>query len=155
MDKQTHIDGYEGKVAAVLDTRQLAMRCLELEKDLQRLEQRNTEQCEELSVLNQEKDELRRFADIGRDEIARKKQDALSALRAIVHFTGERERLQTVERMFADPKTTPGEIIHWSQTISEEFRSLYPNRPSSRVETERGSVSSTKRDWDAFRICPD
>ena len=98
MDNTIQNDGYEGKVAAVLDTHQLVMRCLQLEKDLQSQVKRNAEQAEAMTVLDREKERLTRFADIGQGEIERKKKDALSQLRAIVHFTGDRQRLQTVER---------------------------------------------------------
>jgi len=148
-DNQNHNN--DGKITAMLDVRKLALRCEQLEQELETEKQSSQVQAETIDRLNSDSKNLARFADLGRREVDRLKQESLTRLRAIVHYSGDRERVQTIERSFADETFPLSEIAILHRQITNEFRSLYPTKPLSRIQDD-AAISTRIGDMADYRI---
>ena len=140
------------KITAMLDVRKLALQCEQLEKEVETEKQRNQIQTETINRLKDESKNLSRYADLGRCEVEKQKQESLTRLRAIVHYSGDRERLQTMERSFADNSFPLSEIARLHRQITNEFRSLYPTKPLSRFQEDASASSGRIGDLADYRI---
>ncbi len=143
-----------GKIAAVVDVRSLAMYCRRLERELDSEKKRAAEKEETASRLTTDLGKIVRYANLGKRELERKKNESLSRLRAVVYSTGELDRLQTVERMFADDNLDPEVVIRLHGRIADEFHSLYPTRPLSRPHLDESEYHARKERWNGYRIQP-
>ncbi|MBN2326312.1 MAG: hypothetical protein JXR73_04095 [Candidatus Omnitrophica bacterium] len=119
------------RVAAMLDARQLAKRCRQLEQELENGKKQLADRDEKLARIARESDGDLRYAEFGRREADRLKRESLARLRAIVHFTGDRGRLQAAEKTLSGETLAPGEIAALHQRICDEFQALYPTQPCS------------------------
>ncbi len=140
------------KITAMLDVRKLALQCEQLEQELETEKQRNQIHVETIDRLNSESKNLTRYADLGRREVERQKQESLTRLRAIVHYSGDRERVKTIERSFADDSFPLNEIALLHRRITDEFRSLYPTKPLSRIQEDSSASSARLGDLADYRI---
>lgn len=143
----------EKNVAAVLEVRALVQRCLQLERDIQQEIKRGDALQKSVDEMQQARPELEELAQIGRDALDARKQELLILLRSIVHSTGETDRLKKMEKLLAEPNGKPSEISRWHEVIFQEFCSLYPTRPLSRMSClEQGLLPQP--DWSTYRIKP-
>ncbi len=142
------------KIAVVLDARKLAMQYQQCQQELEMEQKRSLEQKEILSRLQREKEDLSRLAEYGRCEWERMRKEIASRLQAIVHFTGERNRIQTMQRMLSRPDLSPEEISELHRKISEEFRALYSTRPFSHPLSDGDFQPSPTPNWSSYRLRP-
>lgn len=143
-----------GKIAAVIDVRRLAMYCRQLERELDSEKKRAAEKEETAARLTSDLEKTIRFAELGKRELERKKNESLSRLRAVVYFTGELDRLQAVERMFSNELVEPEVVTRLHERIAEEFRFLYPTHPLSRPQRDDSECLARKERWNGYRIRP-
>ncbi len=140
------------KVGAVINTRELAHRCMQLENDLKNRESQLEEYKKTIQRLEAEKQQLARFAEIGENEVKTKKEETINRLRAIVHFSGDQNRLQTIESMLMDDDLSPREIERWHKSITDEFHHLYPTKASSKPSADDAERFNIKTDYSEFQI---
>ncbi len=141
----------ESMIAAVLDVRKLARRCRELSCELATRDQVIDEQNDVIAELRSEMDKQSALSLIGENELQRQKEKIRSCIRAIVHHTGERERLQQMETLLADETVPPEEINRLYAHVNREFEILYPNQPASCLTNESTTIPK-ERDWTRFRM---
>ncbi|MEW6233977.1 MAG: hypothetical protein AB1656_01190 [Candidatus Omnitrophota bacterium] len=154
MNANENANPREGMMTAIIDARRLALRCLQLEKDLKDGEERAAEREKTLAQWSGKNQELASLAEIGRRELSRRKEETLSRLRAIVHYAGGAERLRALERLFADETASAEEIERLGKIVMEEFQALYPNRAAS-VAAEAAEFDEPRSsNMSAFRLRP-
>lgn len=141
-----------GRVAAILDVRQLARQCRRLEQELEEEKRQWADRDEKLAKITSETESDWRYAEFGRREADRLKREALARLRAVVHYTGDQERLQAAEKTLSGETLAPGEIAALHQRISDEFQALYPTRPCSHPAGGDFEQAAGPGGWDGYRI---
>lgn len=154
MQNSNQTEELQGTIAVLVDTRKLAQRCQQLEEDLELERKQRVERDETIERMKRDSSTAFRYAELGRCETERQKKETISRLAAIVHFTGERDRLRSVQRMLSDETLDPGEIAAIHGRISEEFRALYPAQPLSRAPVEIIDSIRSTTDWSEYRIQP-
>ena len=152
MNPEESISRQERMISTILEVRKLVHRCVELNAELQNQKRLNSEQESMMTQLQAENVQRDGLIALGKREMQRRKEEILTCLRAIVHHTGDRQRLHRMERLLESDDLLPEEISRWHQKLSEEFQLLYPTRPISHpVEFQEGT-GSIKTDWTVFRI---
>jgi len=154
MNANENANPKEEMMTAIIDARRLARRGLQLEKDLKDCDERAAAQEKTLAQWNEKNQALTSLVEIGRRELSRRKEETLSRLRAIVHYSGGQERLCALERFFADESASAEEIERWSKAVSEEFQALYPNRAFSSASETSEFDNPWNSDMSAFRLRP-
>jgi len=152
MNREAQISRREGLISAVLDIRKLVHRCVELETELQTQKRLNSEQETIMARLREGDDRRDALIAFGEQELQRRKEDILINLRAIVHHTGDRKRLHSMERLLASDSLLPEEVKRWHSQISDEFQLLYPTRSLSQPTLSGERAGSETVDWSAYRI---
>lgn len=152
MQNGNQSDERKGAIAVLVDVRKLAMQCNRLERDLDFERAQRAEREETIARMKREAENGLRYIELGRRETERQKKETISQLAAIVHFTGDRERLRSVERLLADESLDPNEVAALHGRIGEEFRSLYPTQPLSHTPVDWDEFSCFLPDWSEYRI---
>jgi len=154
MQNENRQEANNETIAVLVDTRKLAQKCQQLEWDLESEKKQRIQQDETIERMLRESALVFRFAELGRREVERRKNETLSRLAAIVHFSGDRERLRTMQRMLADSSLDPTEIASIHHRISEEFHALYPTQPVSCLSVERSDSDRSSSNWSDYRLRP-
>jgi aspartokinase len=140
------------RIAAVLDLRRLVEGCLRLEQELERNTRQLQEQTQRLERLEQEGKTVQRLAEFGRQGLQQLRQDILAKLRAIVLATGERGRLQEMERQLQQEDWTAEALQCLQVRLRQEFQALYPTRPLSRPGEEAPAARKDRPNLASYRI---
>ncbi len=144
-------DQQQSMTAALLDVKNLAQRCFELSSEMEKEKEHFREHELTIESLQKENDRRAIFSGIGEQAVQQQKKEILSNMRAIVHHTGERDRLQRVKNLLEDETLQPEEIQRIHKKVNEEFHALYPTCPSSSSPEEHSNVLK-ERDWAMYRI---
>lgn len=123
------------KTAVVLDTRVLAKRCLDLDREIQDWRQRCGALEEEINRIQQQYQWQERLVEFAQTEIKKIKQQIQANIRAVEHHTGTQDRLRYLQKCSNDEHTSPLELLRVHQSLEEEVRYLYPAEPQSKRTT--------------------
>lgn len=151
MNEDTLSTGASQALAGVLDARRLALHCMNLEHTLEELRQRGASLEQRIASMEQEQEQMRALADAGRSELERLRQETLSRVRAAAQFSGDRERVRTMEDALKDRDVTPETVRRLHRAATSEFCALYPTRPLSRSAIE-GAAPTTIGTLSAFQM---
>ncbi len=139
MNQQPLTQSANQTVAGLLDSRRLALHCMQLESTVEEQRQRGAALEQQITSLQDEHEQLRPLAEAGRGEIERLRQETLSRTRAAAQFTGDRERVRIVEDALNDGATSPDTVRRLHRAATSEFCALYPTRPVSRFVEENAA----------------
>lgn len=125
-------DFIQQKTAVVLDTRVLAKRCLDLEKEISEWRERCVGLENEVNRIQDQHKTQKNLIDFASGELKRFKQCIHGNIRAVMHHSNNRDRLNYLQSKIEDKFTSPQEIVRIHQTLEEEVCHLYPSQPQSR-----------------------
>ncbi len=143
---------YQNKVAAVIAMQKLAERCRQLTEQMEGKGQAIAAQQETIERMASEKAHWKPMAELGERTLQQKKADTLNRLRAIVHYTGETNRIADLNQTFEQTGLTCEEVERLYQTINREFQTLYPTQPHSHPNCEHELQTMKQADWSAYRL---
>lgn len=85
-------------------------------------------------------------------EMQRIKDETLARLRAIVHFSGEHSRLQTMKNLLTQDDLSIDEMKRWHKNITEEFHNLYPAQAASLPADDAFTQSLHAQDYASYQL---
>lgn len=143
----------QGHEAVLLDTRELALRCMNLDRAFQAQVQRTESLEKQLQVLETERSGSEALRQLGLAEVQRMQRDCRARLRAIVQHTGDESRLRALDTVLNESSPDPETLQRMHRELSAEFTALYPTQPRSR---ETGSMlqGDPSKQWNAFQMAP-
>lgn len=133
----------------LLDVVRLAHAFATQKEELHRAREKNQALEKELDGLRERQDRQRELVELGEQEVERLRRETESRLRAITLHTRDEDRLARLRARLGAKDVSPRQLQRWHETISEEFRLMYPTRriaePSSRLECAGRDMESLAR----------
>lgn len=141
----------EEKMSAIVNTRELALHCLQLEENLKQAAQHNEEQRLQIEKLTTEQQQTLPYVELGKREMKQMKKETLSRMHAIVLSTGEHQRLVDLQELLEDDNLSVKDVARWHKAITTEFRALYPTHALSQP-TQEFKDDRSKTDFHHYQL---